>query len=155
LVKIAFAFIMLLNKNLQWLLISLLTLLYLPLKAQVLDFPQPELITDRQGLPQGFVSGIVQDKQGFIWMATHDGLCRYDGNRLKVLREREDTTGKSSMPFPSIASLFIGNQGRIWITSELGELVMFDPLTEIFTNISKQLTHLRVPYIGAWHDAAA
>jgi len=142
---------MLLNRDQRWLLIFLLTLLYLPLKAQVLDFPQPELITDRQGLPQGFVSGIVQDKQGFIWMATHDGLCRYDGNRLKIFREREDTTGKSSMPFSSIASLFIDNQGRIWITSELGELVMFDPLTEIFTNISKQLTHLRVPYIGAWH----
>ena len=140
---------MLLNRNQRWLLISLLTLLYLPLKAQVLDLSEPELITDRQGLPQGFVSGIVQDKQGFIWMATHDGLCRYDGNRLKVFREQQDTTGKSSMPFSSIFSLSIDHQGRIWIVSEEGELVVFDPLTEIFAHISKQLASLTVPHIGA------
>lgn len=142
---------MLLNRGRLWLLILVLTLLYLPSGAQLTDFPQPELFTNRQGLPQGFVSGIVQDKQGFIWMATHDGLCRYDGNRLKVFREQGDTTGKSSIPFSSLFSLLFDHQGRIWITSEQGELVMFDPLTEVFTDILKQLTHLRVPYIGARH----
>lgn len=151
LVKIAFAFIMLCNRIQVWLLIMFLSFLCPLVRTQSLNFVQPELINDRQGLPQGFISGIVQDRQGFIWIATHDGLCRYDGNRLKVFREGRNTTGKSSMPFSSISSLSIDHQGRIWIISELGELAMFDPLTETFTDILKQLTHLRVPYIGARH----
>ena len=146
-----FAFIMPRNRIQIWLLFLFLTFLGSFVRAQSLDFPQPELFTNQQGLPQGFVSGIVQDKQGFIWMATHDGLCRYDGNRLKVFREQGDSTGKSSIPFSSLYSLLLDHQGRIWITSEQGELVMFDPLTEVFTDILKQLTHLRVPYIGARH----
>ncbi|MDF7819963.1 two-component regulator propeller domain-containing protein [Runella sp. MFBS21] len=142
---------MLLNRHRPWigLLISLLILLCPLVGAQSPGFSQPELITDRQGLPQGFVSGIIQDRQGFIWMATHDGLCRYDGNRLKIFREQ--IVGKSSMPFSSIASLLLDHQGRIWITSEQGKLVMFDPLTEIFTDISEQLAGLTIPHIGAQH----
>ncbi|WP_421829794.1 two-component regulator propeller domain-containing protein [Larkinella sp.] len=54
--------------------------------AQPIEFPQPEVISDRQGLPQAFVSAIVQDRQGFIWMATRDGVCRYDGNRFKIFQ---------------------------------------------------------------------
>lgn len=146
-----FAFIMPRNRIQIWLLFLFLAFLGSFVSAQSLDFPQPELFTNRQGLPQGFVSGIVQDKQGFIWMATHDGLCRYDGNRLKVFREQGDSTGKSSIPFSSLYSLLLDHQGRIWITSEQGELVVFDPLTEVFTDILKQLTHLRVPYVGARH----
>lgn len=40
------------------------------------------------GLPQSFVSGITQDKDGFIWIATLDGLSRYDGRSFKNFRNR-------------------------------------------------------------------
>ena len=38
--------------------------------------------TDENGLPQNSVKSIIQDKDGFIWLTTEDGLVRYDGQRF-------------------------------------------------------------------------
>ncbi len=45
-----------------------------------------------QGLPQNFISGITQDEDGFIWMSTLDGLCRYDGRGFRVFQQRPGDT---------------------------------------------------------------
>jgi len=42
-----------------------------------------ERIDDRNGLSSDFVSNIVQDKDGYMWFATHDGLNRFDGYTVK------------------------------------------------------------------------
>lgn len=104
--------------------------------AQPNALTQPELITDRQGLPQAFVPDIVQDRQGFIWAATRDGLCRYDGLRFKVFQPSAD--GRPSLSFAGVSRLYLDDRGRLWITSELGDLDVFDPVTERFINVSRQ-----------------
>ena len=43
-------------------------------------------VSVEQGLSHGVVRDILQDRQGFIWIATEDGLNRYDGVNLKVFR---------------------------------------------------------------------
>lgn len=108
---------------------------YLP--AQPGSLPEPDHITDRQGLPQGFVAGIVQDRHGFIWMATHDGLCRYDGNQFNVYKEQ--ATGNQILPFSSVEALQSDQLGRIWITSSQKQLVRLDTPTGQFTDISRLL----------------
>lgn len=40
------------------------------------------------GLPQGFITGFTQDKDGFIWIATLDGLSRFDGREFKNFRNK-------------------------------------------------------------------
>ncbi|WP_254412512.1 sensor histidine kinase [Dyadobacter diqingensis] len=40
--------------------------------------------TDENGLPQNSIRGIVSDVNGFIWLATEDGLLRFDGNRFYI-----------------------------------------------------------------------
>ena len=123
------------GKGLFWLVLSLLSS---SLWAQTTSLPQPELITDRQGLPQGFVAGIVQDRQGFIWMATRDGLCRYDGHQFKVFHAQPN--GRSALSFSDLSELFLDYQGRIWITSEeSAQIAQFDPQTEIFTDFSSRI----------------
>lgn len=107
------------------------------LPAQPGSLPEPDLITDRQGLPQGFVAGIVQDRHGFIWMATHDGLCRYDGNQFNVYKEQ--ATGNQNLPFSSVEALQSDQLGRIWITSSQKQLVRLDPPTGQFMDISRLL----------------
>src|ERR1700754_4364519 len=42
--------------------------------------------TIEQGLSQSSVFCIQQDRQGFMWFGTEDGLNRYDGNEIKVYR---------------------------------------------------------------------
>ena len=38
----------------------------------------------KSGLPESSVRSIVEDQQGYIWMATQNGLVRYDGYKYKV-----------------------------------------------------------------------
>ena len=104
--------------------------------VQAQSLPQPLLITDRQGLPQSFVPSILQDHQGFIWAATRDGLCRYDGRHFKIFQP--DPNGKPSLSFAGLEQLAIDYHGRIWIVSERGDIDIFDPRTENFVNFSRQ-----------------
>jgi signal transduction histidine kinase/DNA-binding response OmpR family regulator/streptogramin lyase len=103
--------------------------------AQPKALPAPEIITDRQGLPQAFVPAIVQDRQGFIWMATRDGLARYDGTQFKVFQP--NPSQRSSLSFAGITRLRVDSSGKIWISSERNDLDVFDPVTEQFTNFSQ------------------
>ena len=121
--------------------IGWLSLLTTVLVAQP-NLPPPERITDRQGLPQAFVPAITQDRQGFIWVATRDGLCRYDGHHFKVFQP--DPNGKPSLSFTGLDRLFTDHHGRIWITSEQKDIDVFDPRTETFTNISRRAIYRRV-----------
>ena len=118
--------------------------------AQSVRLPQPEVITDRQGLPQAFVPAIVQDKQGFIWAATRDGLCRYDGYRFKVFQP--DPDGRPSLSFAGLNQIVLDRQGRIWIVSERGDIDVFDPRTEIFTNFSRQAAFRRLVKPGTTYS---
>lgn len=45
--------------------------------------PQVRTITMNTGLPSNAVRNIVQDKNGFIWFGTDNGLCRYDGYQVQ------------------------------------------------------------------------
>ncbi|MEO7306442.1 MAG: ATP-binding protein [Ferruginibacter sp.] len=75
-------------------------------------FAQQRLFTNQQhfgvedGLPQSFISSIVQDDDGFIWMSTLDGMCRYDGRGFKTIHHNpKDST--------SIAANVINNIVRV------------------------------------------
>jgi ligand-binding sensor domain-containing protein len=103
------------------------------LSAQPAGFPVPESITAKQGLPQGFVPGIVQDKRGFMWLATRDGLCRYDGRRydgrsFRVFQPSD--TQEISLSSLGLENLQISADGKIWITTDQGQIDLFDPVRE-------------------------
>ena len=54
------------------------------------------IITVRDGLPQSYVSGVLQDSNGFLWIATLNGLGRYDGREFTNYRYTSaDTPGLS------------------------------------------------------------
>lgn len=107
----------------------------LTLSAQPFQLPEPEHITDRQGLPQAFVSSIVQDEKGFIWMATLDGFCRYDGNRFKVFQpQTSDSTGLSG---PDVVGIQTDHNAKLLIITQ-EHLDLFDLQSETFLNLSQQ-----------------
>lgn len=118
-----------------WLIMSL-TGLGGSVVARELPLPIPERITHRQGLPQAFVPSILQDRQGFIWSATRDGLCRYDGQQVKVFQP--DPDGRPSLSFTGLEQLILDPRGQIWIVSERGDIDRFDPHLETFVNLSRQ-----------------
>ncbi|WP_420151289.1 hybrid sensor histidine kinase/response regulator transcription factor [Spirosoma sp.] len=113
-----------------------------PVRAQGLPLLKPEIINDHQGLPQAFVPAILQDRAGFIWMATRDGLCRYDGNHFKVFQPSTDT--KPGISSSSLFGLGLDQKGHIWILSDHNDIDILNPLRETFTNISHQPFFKRV-----------
>jgi len=80
-------------------LISCLFVLFTPLilSGQQLTFNH---LTTENGLQNGNVRAICQDYQGFIWIATEDGLYRYGGYDIKAYRHTEgDTTSQYRLRF--------------------------------------------------------
>ena len=75
-------------------------------------FAQQRLFTNQQhfsvedGLPQSFISGILQDEDGFIWLSTLDGFCRYDGRGFKTIRYNpKDSSGLAANTIQSLGRL--------------------------------------------------
>lgn len=76
------------------------------------------------------VQAFVQDKQGFIWMGTRDGLFRFDGHHAIGFRYLPNDP--KSLPSNNIVSLFEDLDGRIWVGTSDG-LARFNPKTNDFT----------------------
>ena len=57
--------------------------------ARVRDLKFTHLTTN-DGLSQGYVTAILQDRRGFMWFATRDGLNRYDGNAFVVYKNNPE-----------------------------------------------------------------
>lgn len=48
-------------------------------------------LTIQDGLPSNSIVSIYQDKKGFMWFCTHNGLARYDGNRMVVFKNNANS----------------------------------------------------------------
>lgn len=81
------------------------------------------------GLSNNAVICSVQDKAGFLWFGTKDGLNRFDGYSFKVFRNNPDDTGSLGSNF--IHSLYEDKKGVLWIGTEKG-LYRYNPLAEYF-----------------------
>jgi signal transduction histidine kinase/ligand-binding sensor domain-containing protein/DNA-binding response OmpR family regulator len=71
-----------------------------------------------KGLSQSTVFAIKQDSLGFIWMATQDGLNRYDSKGFRVYRPAEGN--KNGLQSHYIRSLFIDHKGTMWVGGNQG-----------------------------------
>lgn len=58
--------------------------------AQQRQFTNQRHFTVEDGLPQSYVTSILQDDDGFLWVSTLDGLSRYDGRDFKTFRYNPD-----------------------------------------------------------------
>src|SRR5258706_10562262 len=74
-----------------------------------------ERISVNEGLSQSDVKSMVQDKFGFLWVGTRDGLNRYDGLEFRIYnQEKNDST---SLYFNQILDLEVDSSDNIWIGS--------------------------------------
>ncbi len=77
--------------------------------------------TADNGLPQNIVRGIYQAPGGFLWIATFDGLVRFDGIRFTVFN-KSNTPGVDSN---RIVSMYGTPSGDLWLNSEGGGLTRY------------------------------
>lgn len=113
-----------------------LLLLAMACPAQV----RMEQIGVADGLSQGFVTSIIQDSRGFIWIGTFDGLNRYDGYSIKRFTPKPFDLW--SLQATYITRLYEDNRNLIWVGTHHG-IYVFDPLSERFVNLS--LSEYKLP----------
>ncbi len=88
-------------------------------------------LTVEDGLPSNSVRKILQDRCGFIWFATEDGLVRFDGYALRVYRA--EPGNPNSLGDRTIFAMLEDEQGYFWLGLS-AKLDRFDPRTETFTH---------------------
>ncbi|MBA4319759.1 MAG: hypothetical protein C0412_15270 [Flavobacterium sp.] len=109
------------------LLLMLFFFIYTQNIAQEIRFKN---LSAENGLSHNSVTAFCQDKSGFIWIGTADGLNKFDGKRFIVYRNSPNDS--TSLSDNSILSIFEDSEGILWIGTENGGLNRFNPKTEIF-----------------------
>ena len=86
--------------------------------------------------PQGksfeHVTGITQDKLGYLWLATKRGLYKYDGYKMIVYKN--NPLIPSTLISNSLECIFADTDGTIWVGSLGHGLDHFNPVTNEFTH---------------------
>lgn len=83
--------------------------------------------TTENGLSLNSVNDLLFDKQGFLWIATADGLQKFDGYRFQTFRH--DESDKKSIPENSVSAIYEDMNGNLWITERAH--IVFKPKGKI------------------------
>jgi signal transduction histidine kinase/ligand-binding sensor domain-containing protein len=118
------------------LLITLFVFAFLTAKAQY-QKPFFNTLSIRSGLPEAWVVSTLEDKNGYIWMGTQNGLVRYDGYQLKPYPITDD----DGLPVaaPSIRYLQQDKDGKIWAFLFTGAFYYYDRALDKFVKTTAEL----------------
>ncbi len=103
--------------------------------SQPAGFQNPTLVsgfqrlTLRQGLAANFATGITQDKDGFIWISTVNGLTRFDGRNCRNFTRQAGNP--RSLSHRVVRSVYTAKNGVLWVGTQVG-LNRYDPATQRF-----------------------
>ena len=102
------------------------------LKPLIILAQSNDLIFDQifleEGLSQSIVKCILQDKEGFLYFGTEDGLNRYDGYSFYVLRN--NPLDSNSLSYNDINTMSLDKYGNIWIGTFNSGLNKYNPYTK-------------------------
>lgn len=98
-----------------------------------------ETISTAQGLSQGMIFDLLQDREGFIWIATKNGLNRYDGYGFDVFFN--DPYNPHSLSSNIVLRLFEDAKGRIWAGTEDAGLNVYDKKSGRFYRIMHRVAN--------------
>ncbi len=82
---------------------------------------QVQMLTTKQGLPGDKVLSVLQDQQDFLWIATEQGVVKFDGYRFSPFPK--DQMLRDNLP--DISAFFIDSKGRYWLGT-LGGLYLIE-----------------------------
>lgn len=108
-------------------MLSLFTYTSLPAQTENFTFRH---LTIEDGLSQSTIYCIMQDKKGFMWFGTTDGLNKYDGYKFTVYNH--NVLDSNTISGNSITELYEDSHGYIWLGTNEGILNRFDRKTESF-----------------------
>ena len=85
------------------------------------NFDHAELISTDNGLPTNEIGTVQKDANGFVWIATSEGLCRFDGKLIKVYKHQPDDSTSLLNNVVNDIRLF---RGELWVANNCGISVL-------------------------------
>lgn len=104
----------------------LLFLLFMPSFTTSAQNPSYNIhsLSTKDGLSNNYVTSVLEDDKGFIWIGTYDGLNRWNGYEFEVFRHQKDNP--NSMPGNFVLAMEKDNAGNIWIGTNNDGLVRYN-----------------------------
>lgn len=90
-------------------------------------------LASEQGLPHVIVTSLLQDRDGFLWAGTQDGLARWDGYRFR--NWTPNPKDSFSIPDNYVQALFQDRAGRMWVGTGGNGLARYDAREDRFVRI--------------------
>ena len=110
-------------------------------------------LTVEDGLSQSAVTCILQDRKGFMWFGTQDGLNRYDGYNFKIFKN--DPADSTTLSDNFIFSIYEDSLANLYIETQSGKFHKYFPAKETFSVVIKDSVNLsRANYntVGAFFE---
>lgn len=118
-------------KNIIFILFILLSSKYTLSQSNLLNIQHYKI---KDGLSQNYTTDICQDKFGYIWIGTQDGLNRFDGYDFKIYRQ--NPSDKQSLSDNYTIDIYASSDSLLWVINNNG-LEVFNHKTDKFQNILK------------------
>lgn len=92
----------------------------MPARAGLPETPRPRQFTVADGLPSNRINGIAEDREGYLWVATSDGLARFDGLGFRLWRSEQGLRDNF------VWAVHVDAQDRVWIGTRTAGLAVLD-----------------------------
>lgn len=86
------------------------------------------------GLTSNIISSVVQDDDGYLWIASANGLQRFDGKSFITFRASKSKKG--GLPDDNITGVYKDRKGKLWLTFSTNEVGIFDTRTFVFEKVA-------------------
>ncbi|AZR24796.1 hybrid sensor histidine kinase/response regulator [Xanthomonas vasicola] len=106
-----------------------LCLAVLPVQARTPATPVPIQLTIADGLPSDTINQLAEDKQGYLWLASDDGLARFDGRNYRIWRMEDGLTSNV------VWTICVDAHDRVWMGFEDGGVGYLEANTRTFKRL--------------------
>ncbi|GAB6196672.1 ATP-binding protein [Lysobacter xanthus] len=90
------------------------------------ETPRPRQFTVADGLPSNRINGLAQDRAGYLWIATSDGLARFDGVGFRTWRVDQGLRDND------VWAVHVDARDRVWVGTRSAGLAMLDADRRVF-----------------------
>ncbi|WP_313265950.1 two-component regulator propeller domain-containing protein [Sphingobacterium sp.] len=122
--------------NRSWIFLLALVFAYIPTVLGQENF-RLDRFGGEKGLSHGNLTGLLKDKDGFIWIGTWNGINRYDGQHFKTYNSTELI--KYDVASRRVIQMIDGIKNDIWFLTYDMKLYRFDKASEEFFSISEKV----------------
>lgn len=128
----------------KWTVILIVTLLILPFcfTATAKSINSFRKFSEDNLISYQIVGSITQDKDGFIWFGSQDGLHRYDGHNLRSYHY--NNADKNSISSDAITQVLVDSNGGVWVGTRGGGLNYLKHGKDEFQHINAKSTDIQV-----------